>query len=169
MHLVRSGEYSFMKVAILALVAILVLGGGAAGVYFYFGQTAVASIGDTAEHTEAKDAKKKEKPAHMAFVEMDPLVLPIIDADGINQMVSLVIVLQVHDEQQKAEVTAQLPRIKDAYIQDMYGVLNKHVAVKDGVIQVSVIKERLNAATVRVLGDDVVSDVLLQVVQQRPI
>ena len=158
-----------MKVAVLALVAILVLGGGAAGVYFYFGQKAEASIGEAGEHVAAKDVKKKEKPEHMAYVEMDPLVLPIVDADGISQMVSLVIVLQVHDDQQKAEVSAQMPRIKDAYIQDMYGVLNQHVAVKDGVIQVSIIKEKLNAATVRVLGEGVVSDVLLQVVQQRPI
>ncbi len=158
-----------MKVAVLALVAILVLGAGAAGTYFYFGKKAVASVGETGEHAEAKDVKKKEGAGHLQFVEMDPLVLPIVDADGISQMVSLVIVLQVHDEKQKAEVTAQMPRIKDAYIQDMYGVLNKHVAVKDGVIQVSIIKEKLNAATVRVLGEDVVSDVLLQVVQQRPI
>lgn len=158
-----------MKVAILALVAILVLGGGAAGVYFYFGQKAEASIGETGEHVAAKDVKKKEKPEHMAYVEMDPLVLPIVDANGISQMVSLVIVLQVHDDQQKAVVSAQMPRIKDAYIQDMYGVLNQHVAVKDGVIQVSIIKEKLTTATDRVLGEGVVSDVLLQVVQQRPI
>ena len=158
-----------MKVAILALVAILVLGGGAAGTYFYFGKKAEASVGEAGEHVKAKEAKKKENSEHLQFVQLDPLVLPIVDADGISQMVSFVIVLQVHDEKQKAEVTAQMPRIKDAYIQDMYGVLNKHVAVKGGVIQVSIIKEKLNAATIRVLGEDVVSDVLLQVVQQRPI
>lgn len=158
-----------MKVALLALVAILVLGGGAGGAYFYFGQKAEASVGETGDHTSAKEAKKKSKPEHLAFVEMDPLILPIVDADGVNQLVSLVIVLQVHDEKQKAEVTAQMPRIKDAYIQDMYGVLNKHVAVKDGVIQVSIIKEKLNTASERILGEDVVQDVLLQVVQQRPI
>ena len=161
-----------MKMAILAIVAILVLGGGAGGAYFYFNQKAEASVGETVEHAEAKEAKHDKKggdPAHLAFVEMDPLILPIIDADGISQMVSLVIVLQVHDEKQKAEVASQMFRIKDAYIQDMYGSLNKHVAVKDGVIQVSVLKEKLTAANNRVLGEGVVSDVLLQVVQQRPI
>lgn len=161
-----------MKIAIMALVAILVLGGGAGGAYFYFNQKAEASIGEDGEHAEAKDVKKEhkkdEKPAHLSFVEMEPLILPIIDADGISQMVSLVIVLQVHDDKQKAEVAGQMFRIKDAYIQDMYGVLNKHAAVKDGVIQVSVLKEKLNAANTRVLGEGVVSDVLLQVVQQRP-
>lgn len=156
-----------MKIAILAIVAILVLGGGAGGAYFYFNQQAAASIGEGGEQVAAKDVKKDSKPEHLAFVEMDPLILPIIDADGINQLVSLVIVLQVHDEKQKAEVTAQMFRIKDAYIQDMYGSLNKNVAIKDGVLQVDVLKQRLSAANNRVLGDGVVSEVLLQVVQQR--
>lgn len=160
-----------MKIAIMAIVAILVLGGGAGGAYFYFGQKAEASVGGTEEHTAAKEdhGKKEGKAEHLAFVEMDPLILPIIDAEGINQLVSLVIVLQVHDEEQKAEVSAQMFRIKDAYIQDMYGSLNKHVAVKDGVIQVDVLKAKLTAASERVLGEGVVTDVLLQVVQQRPI
>lgn len=158
-----------MKIAILALVAILVLGGGAGGAYFYFNQNAEASVGAEGEHVAAKEAKKEHDPAHMAFVQLDPLVLPIIDADGISQMVSLVIVLQVGDEKQKASVEGQMFRIKDAYIQDMYGSLNKHVAVKDGVLQVDVLKKKLAAANDRVLGEGVVSDVLLQVVQQRRI
>ncbi|HEY0901545.1 MAG TPA: flagellar basal body-associated FliL family protein [Micavibrio sp.] len=158
-----------MKIAILALIAIVVLGGGAGGAYFYFNQKAEASVGAEGEHAAAKDVKKEHNPEHMAFVQMDPLVLPIIDADGISQMVSLVIVLQVGDEKQKASVEGQMFRIKDAYIQDMYGSLNKHVAVKDGVLQVDILKKKLSAANDRVLGEGVVSDVLLQVVQQRRI
>ena len=61
------------------------------------------------------------------------------------------------------------PKIKDAFIQDMYGVLNRHAALKGGVIQVGVLKERLNKMSAKVLGEDKVYDVLLQVVQQRPI
>lgn len=158
-----------MKIAILALVAILVLGGGAGGAYFYFNQKAEASVGAEGEHVAAKEVKKAHKSEHMAFVELDPLVLPIIDSQGISQVVSLVIVLQVNDEKQKASVEGQMFRIKDAYIQDMYGSLNKHVAVKDGVLQVDVLKQKLTAANERVLGEGVVSDVLLQVVQQRRI
>ncbi|QQG35219.1 MAG: flagellar basal body-associated FliL family protein [Micavibrio aeruginosavorus] len=161
-----------MKMAFLALAAVVVLGAGAGGAYFYFGQKAEASVGENAEHAEAREAKdshKKDKGGHAAYVEMDPLILPIVDAEGVSQIVSLVVVLQVHDETQKAEVSSQMPRIKDAYIQDMYGVLNKHAAMKGGVVQVGIIKEKLNTANTRILGDGVVEDVLLQVVQQRPI
>ena len=52
----------------------------------------------------------------------------------------------------------------------MYGVLNEHAALKGGVLQVHYLKKRLNTVSAEVMGDDdVINDVLLQVVQQRPI
>ncbi len=176
-----------MKLAILALVGILVLGGGAAGAYFYFGKKAEAAVGETAEHTEAGDAKaeakkddhgkdKKAKGGHgdghggpaVLFVEMDPLILPIIDAEGVNEVVSLVITLEVEDEGGQQAVKDMTPRLKDAYIQDMYGVLNRQSVMKDGVLQIGMIKNRLNRISHEVMGEHVVKSVLLQVVQQRP-
>ena len=74
------------------------------------------------------------------------------------------------EDKVKAEALKKLtPRLKDAYIQDMYGVLNKHAALKGGVVQVAAVKSRLTKITTDVLGEDMVSEVLLQVVQQRPI
>ncbi len=71
------------------------------------------------------------------------------------------------DQKNVDTIRKQMPRLIDAYIQDMYGVLNKRAALKGGVVQVGMVKERLNAITKRVLGDDMVEDVLLQVVSQR--
>ena len=68
-----------------------------------------------------------------------------------------------------AAVQSLTPRLNDAYIQDMYGILSDQAALKGGVIQVGMIKSRLNKISAEVLGEDIVSDVLLQVVQQRPI
>ena len=95
--------------------------------------------------------------------------MPIIDEDGVNQVVSMVIAIEVADANSATTVKNLSPRLKDAFIQDMYGVLNKHAALKGGVIQVNMIKSRLNKISHKVLGEDVVQDVLLQVVQQRPI
>ncbi len=41
--------------------------------------------------------------------------------------------------------------------------------MEGGVIQVGYIKARLNKVTAKVMGQDRVRDVLLQVVQQRPV
>lgn len=167
-----------MRMVLIAVVALLVLGGGGAGAYFYFSKPAEASAGEAAKevaaaHEKGKDEKKKGGGGHggggSEFVELDPLILPIIDSSGVTQTVSLVIALEVEDKVKAEEVKKLTPRLKDAYIQDMYGVLNKHAALKGGVVQVSAVKSRLTKITTDVLGEDMVSEVLLQVVQQRPI
>lgn len=160
----------------IAVVALLVLGGGGAGAYFYFGKQAEASIGDTEEHQDAGEAHEKgkkgghgDKEHETTFVELDPLILPIIDENGLSQTLNLVVVLEVTGEENAKEVERLVPRLKDAFIQDMYGVLNKRAALRDGVLQVGMIKERLGKISDKVMGEGVVDDVLLQVVQQRPI
>lgn len=119
----------------------------------------------------ADAASKKEDSGESgaAYVKMDPLLLPIIDDDGVQQIVSLVVAIAVMNEEDAGKVEAMKPRLNDAYIQNTYGLLNRHAALKGGVIQVSMLKDKLNAVTHDVMGDDVEADVLLQMVQQRPI
>lgn len=163
-----------MRVIIIVLVVLVAFAGGAGGAYFYFMQPAEASVGE--EHKEEEkhaekgkgDKKGKDGGYGAIFVELDPLILPIVDNDGVNQVVSMVIALEVKDSAAEITVKGMKPKLKDAYIQDMYGVLNRHAALKGGVVQVNKIKKRLNKITNHVLGEDVVKDVLLQVVQQRP-
>ena len=161
-----------MRMLVIALVAILVLGGGGAGAYFYFTQEAEASSGADEHEEELKKAEHDDGHGggSFEFVELGPLVLPIVDANGVSQTVSMVVALEVKNGSAVGKVQKYEPKLKDAFIQDMYGVLNRHAALKGGVIQVGVIKERLNKISDRVMGDDeIVQDVLLQVVQQRPI
>lgn len=161
-----------MRTILIALVALIVLGGGGAGAYFYFMKSAEAAPTEGEHDTAAKKADEHAKSGHnehYEFVELDPLILPIIDENGVSQTVSLVVAIEVADAQTASTVEGMAPRLKDAFIQDMYGVLNEHAALKGGVIQVSILKKRLNKISHKVLGDDVVQDVLLQVVQQRPI
>lgn len=154
------------KMIMIAAGAVLLLGGGGAGAYFYFANPAEASVSDETKKKAAKDEEKKS----FEFVELDPLILPIVDNDGVHQVVTLVVSLEVGGAESVDKVKKMTPRLKDAYIQDLYGVLNKHAALKGGIIQVAAIKKRLNMVTGKVMGDDeVVNDVLLQVVQQRPI
>lgn len=163
-----------MRKGIIAIVALLLLAGGGAGGYFYFFKPAEASgVEGEIEGDGHKEAKKdKHGGGHgeaAEFVELDPLVLPIVDNSGVTQVVSLVVAIEAADAGAVETIKKLSPRLKDAYIQDMYGVLNEHAALKGGVIQVSAIKARLNKITQDILGEEVAHGVLLQVVQQRPI
>lgn len=156
-----------MKKVIMTIAALALLGGTAAGGYIFFMKPAEAS--ETSEKKEEKKADKGAADAAVAFVQMSPLVLPIVDKNGVSQVISLVISLEVKDDLSAKEVERLTPRLKDAYIQDMYGVLTKQAAMEGGVVQVGYIKNRLNQVTTKIMGKDRVNDVLLQVVQQRPV
>lgn len=161
-----------MKKILMAVLAILVLGGGAASVP---SGPAYAGSAEAATHDKPKKAESHDAEgdghggASVSFVRMAPLVLPIIDNDGVTQTVSLVVVLEVNDEATADEVKMLSPRLKDAYIQNMYGMLNRHAILEGGVLKVADIKAKLNSITQKVMGEDKVNDVLLEVVQQRPI
>jgi len=150
--------------AILSIITLLVICGGAAGAYFFLQKPAVASIDE-----EAIVEEVKEDTSLIEFVEMDPLILPIVNKKGVTHVVTLVVVLEVPDALAKDEVKKLKPRIKDAYISDLYGLLNDQALMKDGVLQVKEVKERLGGISKDLVGEDKVRDVLIQVVQQRPI
>ena len=164
-----------MKLAVIALVAVLLLGGGAAGAYFYFAAPAEAAGGPMdeaakAEHeAKAEAAKEGAEAPKEEFVQLNALILPVIGENGVTQTVSLVISLEVPDAATAEEVKRIAPRLQDAFIQDLYGVLNRKNSMQNGVLQVAPLKARLNKISVKVLGKEKVNDVLLQVVQQRRI
>lgn len=162
-----------MKLAVIAILALVLVGGGAAGAYFYFDKPAEAAGGPMDEAAKAEHDAKAAEAAEGAvapkeqFVALEPMIIPLIDERGISQNITLVVSIEAPDEEAAKEIQRLQPRLKDAYIQDMYGALNRKSTIKDGVLQVDIIKERLNRASIKVLGEGKVNDVLLQIIQQR--
>lgn len=114
----------------------------------------------------ASGGGKKEEPG-IRYMELDPLLLPVIDDTGITQQVSLIVKLEVADAEKAAKVESMMPKIVDAFVADLYGTFsNKNSMLSNGVLRLDKIKSRLKITAAKVAGDDMVSDVLLQVVQQ---
>ena len=165
-----------MKFLMMIIMAALLVGVGGAGGYFFTQKQAEASYADegkiSKEDREAAKYKKmsaEEAAKNLRFVKLSPIVLPIIDNSGVSQVVTLVVSLEVNGDANAEYATNMSPRLKDAYIQDMYGVLNRKASMEGGVIKVDELKERLNLVSAKVLGENKVNSVLLQVVNQRPI
>ncbi|MES2729720.1 MAG: flagellar basal body-associated FliL family protein [Pseudomonadota bacterium] len=161
-----------MKKIVTICSALALLLGGGFGVYTVLNKPAVAAVdahGEAAAKTDAKAEGEHGDAATTEFVALAPLMLPVVDKGGVSQMVRIMVSLEVPDAHTAENVKRLSPRLTDAYIQDMYGVLGRKAAMPDGVIQVNYLKQRLEKATVAVLGEGVVSGVLLQHVQQNPI
>lgn len=157
-----------MKPLLLILFAVLVLGGAGVGGYLYFHQPAEAASDGTAKVEKAHKKSGKNHGKEATYVVLEPLILPILDAGGVSQSVSIVVTLAVANKKAAKEVQYMAPRLTDAYIRNMYGMLNQRV-VKRGILPVEIIRERLNSISDDVVGEGLIEEVLLQVVQQRPI
>ncbi|MEM7617966.1 MAG: flagellar basal body-associated FliL family protein [Pseudomonadota bacterium] len=165
-----------MKFLMMLVMAALLVGAGGAGGYFFFQNQAEASYAEEGSITKKdREAEKyaklsaEEAAKHLRFVKLTPIVLPIIDNSGVSQVVTLVVSLEVNGDKNAEYATNMIPRLKDAYIQDMYGVLNRKASMEGGVIKVDELKERLNRVSTKILGENKVNSVLLQVVNQRAI
>lgn len=164
-----------MKAIILGIAVLAILGGGGFGAYFYFIKPAEAAVpagdaGHDAEAEQHQEAAAAHDPAHpLPLVELSPMIVPVIDREGVSQTVSLIIAIEALDVPAADKIKYNEPRLKDAYIQAMYGILSRHAAMKGDVLQVGEIKAHLGAISEKILGENVIHGVVLQVVQQRPV
>lgn len=150
---------------VLSLGVVSVPGGGA-----LFGKAYAAeheSGGGKGGGKEPKEGEPGFVPPEFEYFELQPLLLPVITSRGVTEQVSLVVSLELPYGKKK-EVSQLSPRLADAYIQDLYGVLGSGRSVLNGgVVDVKFIKDRLTEIAYKVLGQENVKGVLLQVIQQR--
>ena len=150
-----------MKKFLIIFLVLMLLGGGGAGAWFYLnGQDAAAS--------EEAEAESQEPPAPPVYVEFNPIQLPLLGEDGIEQTITIVVALEVPDDSAGDTVIAMSPRLNDAYMTRLYGGLHSHdLLLENGIIDVGRLKGRIVEASASVLGEGVVLDALVQMVAQR--
>lgn len=159
------------KYIIIAVVLILVAGGGYGG-YTYFANENASADGHAATSPEVKEekhAKKHVDPHDLQVVQLDPMILPIVNEHGVEQIVSLVVAVEVLDSHAVNEIKKFSPRLKNAYLQYLYGRLYKLATVDGGELELNYLADNLTDLSSDVLGEDLVYGVKIQVVQQRSI
>lgn len=148
-----------MRIAVVLIVFLLLAGGGGGWWYYtnYMSQEAEMEVA-----TEAAEAEIAYE-----YVELTPVHLPMIDKQGVQQMISLVIVLEVDDKETANRIKKKEPKLVNAYLTHMYGNMNNKRIVRDGVLQVEAVRQRMDKITRIILEDEEVHDVLVQMVNQR--
>ena len=150
----------------LLLALTIVLGLGFAPAVFAADHENAAA-GESSGEGGGEEGKKITP--EFEYLQLDPLNLPIVTDGGVLQQISLVVSLEMKFGNLE-KVKQYQPKLADAYIQDLYGLLGMgHGLMNGNVLDVKMIKDRLALITTKVLGPDMVKDVLLQVVQQRRI
>ena len=129
--------------------------------------TAMQPVGARANGGE--EEKPEDDPNRPHYVKISPIVVPVISDKGIEQTISLIVALEVKDKKTADDIIKISPRLSNAFLQDLYGAIDRKYLVRSGVVDVSRVKLKLEKAANRVLGDGMVQSVLVQAVSQRPV
>ncbi|MDX1922178.1 MAG: hypothetical protein SFW65_03490 [Alphaproteobacteria bacterium] len=127
-------------------------------------------------HGEKKEEKKKGKgpgldvtdgPANSYYLKLDPMIMPVLGKDNVQEVVSMIVALQVSEQKNIAEVSHLVPKIKDAYMSALYGNLNKASYRNGQFLDINKVKNKLVLVTEGFADKKVIQDVLIQGVSQR--
>jgi flagellar basal body-associated protein FliL len=149
-----------MKRVLFIVLGLVLLAGAGGGGYYYF-----VLHGDA--RAENRAAEAEAEPDEPIYVEFNPILLPILGEDRVDQFVNIVVALEFREQAAADRAIALAPRLNDAYLRALYGTLHTRNAVRNGVVDLQMIKARLVEESNAVLGDGVVRDALVQMVSQR--
>ena len=156
LHGIPAREDVAMRFVIRALVAMALVAG--------FGPGAAWSAKD-----DGKRGFKLENllgAGDTEYYTLQPFVVSIVRDGRVARHVSLLITLETRGLANKDKILEARKRLQHSFFRDLHGVMS--VRRKDGKsFKTSVLKKRLMAVSKRVLGEDIVRDILIEVALER--
>jgi flagellar FliL protein len=111
---------------------------------------------------------KPEVPGAPVFVDLQPIVLPVIEGDAVTRQVGILLTLELAEGQPAAGVEAKRRQLTDAFITELYRLYGWRAEARR-VVDEALLKQRLQATADRVLGQGVVRAILIrQLIEQEP-
>ena len=143
-----------MKRLVILLVLLVLLGGGGFAAWTY-GMPIY-------EQMQAEKAAQKPEPL---YVDLTPLVVPVIENNRVTHHLTLAISVEVAGQSGDARLREAMPRIIDAFTTELHGLMSLEF-IRQGGVELPVVKQRLLLAGERELGPEVVTDVLIKAVDR---
>lgn len=139
------------RLLIVGLVGLVLLAG--AGAYSLFPGIGFPGVG--------VDEAAVEDETDYVFVNVQPLSAPVIRHNRVSHFIYLEVALQVRDGVDVRAIRRQMPRLRDAFLQDLH---SRSIMRGDDsrAIDFPALKARLVARGNSVLGAGIVHDVLIK-------
>jgi flagellar FliL protein len=127
---------------------------------------ATAFVPRRAGAAEHEDGGKTPTPGEPIFVDVAPIVLPVVERNSVTRQVGVLLTMELADQPAIATVTDKRRELRDAFITELYRLYGWR-STADRVVKETLIKQRLQLAADRVLGPGVVRAILIrQIVEQ---
>lgn len=149
-----------MKRLILLVVVVLLLAGGGGAAWWFFLREAPAEA-DAAPETESKESRRKR------FVELEPMVLPIIREGQVTLHLTIVLAVQLTEPMPEVNVARLQRPLRDALFSELHAVYALRYVQEKGFDH-PLVRERLMRASERILGAGEVTAVLVRKLGANP-
>lgn len=147
-----------MKKLLLGAVLMLLAAAGAVG--WKFGLPLLQA--DAAQAHDGAPVRVESR-----FVPLPALAVPVLRNGALVEQFELSIQIEVAGPAGEKRTEERMPLLTDALVTELYGVVAlRHVLQREDGVEI--LRERLAAAAGRVLGDDVLRQVLLTSINRRP-
>lgn len=100
-------------------------------------------------------------PAGPVFVNIQPIVLPVIEGNNVTRQVGVLLTLELAPGQTAAGIAPKQRVLTDAFITELYRIYGWRSGA-DRVVNEDLIKRRLLATADQVLGPGVVHAILIR-------
>ncbi len=150
-----------MKKLVILLVVLLVLGGGGGAAWWFLMR----------EQTEGELAKISEEDATalismIRVLRLDPIVLSVIREGQVTLHISAVVVIELEEALEQADLSTISEPLRDAMLSELYGVYAVRYVQERGY-DIPIVRQRLGLAAERVLGEGSVKSLRLQDISKR--
>jgi len=119
------------------------------------------------EDAEAEKEAKKACPQGPQYLTLGMISVPVLVEGKVAQYVDIVPVLESPNYVASVDLKKYVPLLRDAYLSRLYGAFATGQAMPGGVVDIDLVRSRLNAANSKVLPEGLVSGTLLHSISQR--
>lgn len=152
-----------MKSVVLLVVGVILLLIAGAGGWFVY----TKFINPPPE--PGKEAEKPKPPPEPppVYVRIPPIILPVIGSNRVEQQITVVLMLQVADQEAAGKVQGKMPWVSDTFFTTLYGAIDEGHLLNGSLIDIPALKQRLISTSNKLVGKGVVKEVLIQTILQR--
>jgi len=149
-----------MKKIVIAFSVLLMISGGTISVLKWL------EIGPFAPVVveEAVDKPKSDGPP--LSIPLDDLIVPVLGDDTVAATVIIKLNLEVLGSENEGRVNKVLPRLSDAFLRDLYTFIPR-VVHKQRKVTADLLRQRLLMTGKKVVGKDVLNNVVIESVSER--
>lgn len=94
------------------------------------------------------------------YISVDRITVAVFRDGEVAQHLIFILKLEVADRAATSQVIDKMPRLTDAFMRDLHTMASAPQAARDG-LDMALAKRRLLSTSIRVLGPDIVRDVLI--------